>query len=94
MSNRQLLTTAGTVIEVLRKLTTDINQMRSMFLAIEDRAMDGGGGLEEGSIVAIHLETLARIGGDIADRNVSEASDTICALQAVINASKIEGEAA
>lgn len=94
MNNRPLLTTAGSVVDLLCKLTNDIDEMNALLCAIEDRAMDGGGGLERGSVAALHLETLARIGTDIAERNANLACNTICALQAVINASNSAGEAA
>ncbi len=94
MSNRQSLATAGNVVDLLRKLTTDIDEMSALLCAIEDRAMDGGGGLEQGSVVALHFETLARIGRDIAERHAEQTTNAILALQAVINKSDSEGESA
>lgn len=94
MTSCQSPTTASRVIELLQKLTTDIDQMRALFCAIEDRAMDGGLGLDQGSVVAMHFEALAHIGSDIADRNADATCNAICALRDAIKSERLEGGAA
>ena len=85
-TSTQALTSAESVADLLRRLTDDINQMRALFLAIEDRAID-----EHGSALGIQFETLARIGSDIAERNAAITCDTMCALRDVSGAEPSNG---
>lgn len=87
-TSTQALTSAESVADLLRRLTDDINQMRALFLAIEDRAID-----EHGSALGIQFETLARIGSDIAERNAAITCDTMCALRDVSGAEPSNGVA-
>ncbi len=73
------LVTHASIFALLQKLSTDIDQMSALLVAIQDRAAD-----EPGSEAGLQFETLARIGVDIAARNGDLMCDTICILRDVI----------
>lgn len=73
------LVTPGGMLALLQKVSTDIDQLSALLVAIQDRAAD-----EPGTELGLHLETLARIGVDIAERNGDLMCDTICILRDVI----------
>lgn len=73
------LITHGGILALLQRVSTDIDQMSALLVAIHDRAAD-----EPGTHLALQFETLARIGVDIAERNGDLMCDTMCILRDVI----------
>ncbi|WP_312993226.1 hypothetical protein [Achromobacter animicus] len=73
------------ILDLLQKVSTDLDQMGALFVAIHDRAAD-----ESGTGLALHFETLARIGVDIAERNGDLMCDTICLLRDVIALGEVD----
>ncbi|WP_131224902.1 hypothetical protein [Achromobacter marplatensis] len=64
------------MVDLLQRISTDLDQVRALFVSIEDRAKD-----EEGSALGMHLEALSQIGSDISERNAEGLSNTICAIR-------------
>lgn len=77
-TQKSLIAPAG-ILELLQKVCTDLDQMSALLVAIRDRAA-----VEPGTELGLHLETLARIGVDIAERNGDLMCDTICLLRDLI----------
>ena len=76
---QKALVTHGGILALLQKVSTDIDQMSAVLVAIQDRAAD-----ESATDLSLHLETLARIGVDIAERNGDLMCDTMCILRDLI----------
>ncbi len=70
------LITPGGILALLQKVSADLDQLGALLVAIQDRTAD-----EIGSELGLHLETLARIGVDIAERNGDLMCDTMCLLR-------------
>lgn len=77
-AQKSLITPVG-ILALLQKVSADLDQVGALLIAIQDRTAD-----EIGSELGLHLETLARIGADIAERNGDLMCDTMCLLRDLI----------
>ncbi len=77
-AQKSLIAPVG-ILALLQKVSTDLDQMSALLVAIQDRAAD-----EPGTELGLHLETLAHIGVDIAERNGDLMCDTMCLLRDLI----------
>lgn len=76
---QKLLIAPAGILALLQKVSTDLDQMSALLVAIQDRAAD-----EPGTELGLHLETLAHIGVGIAERNGDLMCDTMCLLRDAI----------
>ncbi|MFJ3465324.1 hypothetical protein [Achromobacter spanius] len=83
-TQKSLITPAG-ILALLQRVSTDLDQVTAVLVAIQDRAAD-----EHASDLALHLETLARIGVDIAERNGDLMCDTMCLLRDAIAQGEVD----